>query len=297
MTDFETRPLPNFHHSANWYTMSERTPDVGPSSSTRNRSSSSFSSTNSRRRSAIPNPPTGPPPDLPVPSLPSVSENLTPFVDYGLDEDEIQSHAQDDSFYLSDARLNPFQRPSASSQLTAVAQFSQSRLNSNPIAPHSANLSDSPPRSLLPRNTSPNPPASPPQQPLPPNTAEDTVVDRNLLAPPENQERSGSKKPSSRRALTQALELARKAVQLDSTNDDPYGAIQAYGQSVTLLKEVMERVRRGEDSTEHRQKNGRRRSVVAQEEEIRRLKTIVRVFFISLCFCLTLTSLSARYLC
>jgi hypothetical protein len=50
----------------------------------------------------------------------------------------------------------------------------------------------------------------------------------------------------------------------------------AYGRSVALLSEVMERVRKGEDSTEPRKKNnGRRRSVVAQEEEVRRLKSIV----------------------
>lgn len=42
-------------------------------------------------------------------------------------------------------------------------------------------------------------------------------------------------RPSSRRALTRALELARQAVQLDSTNEDPYGAVMAYGKSVALL--------------------------------------------------------------
>ena len=49
-----------------------------------------------------------------------------------------------------------------------------------------------------------------------------------------------------------------------------------YAKSVSLLSEVMERVMRGEDSTENpRRANGRRRSVVAQEEEVRRLKSIV----------------------
>ena len=71
--------------------------------------------------------------------------------------------------------------------------------------------------------------------------------------------------------------MARQAVQLDSTNDDPYGAVLAYGKSVALLSEVMERVMRGEDSTDStRRRGGRRRSVVAQEEEVRRLKNIVR---------------------
>ena len=47
-------------------------------------------------------------------------------------------------------------------------------------------------------------------------------------------------------------------------------------QTMDTTIRVMERVMRGEDSTEiHRKKNGRRRSVVAQEEEVRRLKSIV----------------------
>ncbi len=80
-------------------------------------------------------------------------------------------------------------------------------------------------------------------------------------------------RPSSRRALTRALQLARDAVQLDSANEDPQAAVQAYARSVTLLNEVMERVRRGEDSTESRRSH-RRRSVAAQEEEVRRLQNI-----------------------
>ncbi|KAJ7102189.1 hypothetical protein B0H15DRAFT_769094 [Mycena belliarum] len=82
--------------------------------------------------------------------------------------------------------------------------------------------------------------------------------------------------PSSRRALTRALELAREAVQLDSTNEEPHAAVMAYGRSVALLSEVMERVRRGEDSTDpsSRRRNGRPRSAVAQEEEVRRLQNI-----------------------
>jgi hypothetical protein len=95
-------------------------------------------------------------------------------------------------------------------------------------------------------------------------------------------------RPSSRRALTKALELAREAVKLDSTNDDPYGAVVAYGKSVALLSKVMERVINGEDSHESvRRKGGRRRSVVAQEEEVRRLKAIVRITF-ALAFALVL---------
>lgn len=90
--------------------------------------------------------------------------------------------------------------------------------------------------------------------------------------PPET-----SRIPSPRRALTRALELAREAVQLDSLNDNPELAVAAYGRSVALLSEVMERVRRGEESTESssRRRNGRRRSVFAKEDEIRRLQNIV----------------------
>lgn len=97
--------------------------------------------------------------------------------------------------------------------------------------------------------------------------------------------RSQGQRPSSRRALTAALELAKAAVQLDATNDDPHGAVLAYAKSVQLLGEVMERVMRGEDASGHghagsadgdeRRKGGRRRSVVAKEEEVRRLKAIV----------------------
>jgi hypothetical protein len=88
--------------------------------------------------------------------------------------------------------------------------------------------------------------------------------------------RSENRQPSSRRALTRALELAREAVQLDSTNDNPEAAVQAYAQSVALLSEVMERVRRGDESTMDSRRR-RRRSVAAQEDEIRRLQNIVRL--------------------
>ena len=104
---------------------------------------------------------------------------------------------------------------------------------------------------------------------------QEIVPDRLRLSPTNDRQHS-ERRPSSRRALTRALELAREAVRLDSTNDDPYAAVVAYGKSVALLSEVMERVIRGEDSTEsHKRKNGRRRSVVAQEEEVRRLRSIV----------------------
>lgn len=103
---------------------------------------------------------------------------------------------------------------------------------------------------------------------------------------------SHKSRPSSRRALTAALELAKSAVLLDQTNDDPRGAVQAYANTVRLLGEVMDRVMRGDDppssstapgnssgtdaAAEDRKKRGRRKSnLVAKEEEVRRLKAIV----------------------
>jgi hypothetical protein len=194
-------------------------------------------------------------------------------------------------------------RPSASAGLAAVAAFGQARTTAAPayaLTPSASSehlprsppphLGDSPPRSIL----RPAPARSPQPQPNGSTTPTTTTTttgeimpNRLLLSPPETHPGSGGgARPSSRRTLTRALELAREAVKLDSTNDDPHGAIVAYGRSVALLKEVMERVRRGEDSSEGRRRNGRRRSVVAQEEEIRRLKSIVsgcRTSFLGKC--------------
>ena len=96
----------------------------------------------------------------------------------------------------------------------------------------------------------------------------------SLLTPPDS--RATLKPPSSRRVLARALELARAAVQLDSINEDPYGAVLAYSRSVALLREIMERLRREEDGTKLTGRRiGRRRSVAAYEKEVRRLKAIV----------------------
>lgn len=211
----------------------------------------------SRRRSAAV-PPPGPPPSQPIPHLPAqhayeTYDEMAEYTTRPYDLDSNDSHSTP----------HPYTRPSASANLAAVAAFSQNRHANYASSASSSvdNLSDSPPRSML-RSGARSP------------TTNDIVPDRLLLSPPEP--RTSEPRPSSRRALTKALELAREAVKLDSTNDDPYGAVLAYGKSVALLSEVMERVMRGEDSTEvPRKKNGRRRSVVAQEEEVRRLKSIV----------------------
>lgn len=217
-------------------------------------SSSAFMS---RRRSAAV-PPPGPPPSQPIPHLPPTHayDTYDDMADYNGRVSDVES-------YGSHSPPKSYARPSASANLAAVAAFSQNRhatYASSAASSSVDNLSDSPPPSRL-RSGAKSP------------TTNDIVPDRLLLSPPEPRT-SEPRPPSSRRALTKALELAREAVKLDSTNDDPYGAVIAYGKSVALLSEVMERVMRGEDSTERR-KNGRRRSVVAQEEEVRRLKSIV----------------------
>lgn len=279
MTDFDTRPL-SVLRSSKWNSMNGRSSEAGPSSGRPSRTSITSNSMNGRRRSsAASGPPAGPPPALPIPNLPALSEGGS----FEPEEDEYAStYEVDDGYYAQTEQptfdLNLFQRPTASSQLAGVAQYP--RLAASSVSPHSpfnSNLSDSPPRSILPRSTSSQPPP-PPSHPPPQAPSKEIIPDRLLLSPPESKDNAAPSKPSSRRALTRALELAREAVRLDSTNDDPHGAIQAYGQSVALLNEVMERVMRGEDSTEPRKKNGRRRSIVAQEEEVRRLRSIVSIF-------------------
>ncbi|OBZ78787.1 hypothetical protein A0H81_00602 [Grifola frondosa] len=257
--DYDTRPLSIAHQSRNWNGISNGI--SAPSVAT-----TSFVAR--RRSTAVHALPPGPPPSQPIPNLPVLTashygpyDGLPDAPDFVVDHDHLEQQNTANPSYA---------RPAASPGLAAVAAFSQARYASastfhpSPSAAASSstdNLSDSPPRSML----RPIPNRSPPTQNL--------IPDRLLLSPTEP--RPVEPRPSSRRALTKALELAREAVRLDSTNDDPYGAVMAYGKSVALLSEVMERVMRGEDSTEsHRRRNGRRRSVVAQEEEVKRLKSI-----------------------
>ncbi|KAI0932403.1 hypothetical protein AcW2_001045 [Taiwanofungus camphoratus] len=253
--DWETRPLP-IHKSRDWHTAQDA---VDPSST-----AASSSALVSRRRSIVLHAaPPGPPPSQPIPSVPPLTTSQYATYDRLPDASEFQNG--------TGSQLNPYTRPAASANLAAVAAFSQARFAA--VSSSSASPSLSPPSS--PDNLSDSPPPSmlrPISTKQPPHT-QDIKPDRLLLSPPEP--RPSESRPSSRRALTRALELAREAVKLDSTNDDPYGAVVAYSQSVALLSEVMERVMRGEDSTESRRRqNGRRRSVVAQEEEVRRLKSI-----------------------
>jgi len=223
----------------------------------------------SHRRSLAPHvPPPGPPPTQPIPSVPPYSSpaSPTPPPDY--------EASRSSTIYIPNLNgaghaHDLYQRPTTATNLATAPLHSQSNTppayrSSSTRSPPSASpysLTDSPPRSQL------RPATDLPHQEIMPD---------RLRLSPTNERQHSERRPSSRRALTRALELAREAVRLDSTNDDPYAAVVAYGRSVALLSEVMERVIRGEDSTEsNRRRNGRRRSVVAQEEEVRRLRSIV----------------------
>ena len=220
-----------------------------------------------RRRSlAVHVPPPGPPPTQPIPSIPS----------YNLPTSPTRSPVHEPStmriqnFSNAGRAHDPYQSPTTLTNLAPVPFHSQS--SNTPPAYRSSpsqspplnspySLSDPPPRSQL------RPTVDPPHREIMPD---------RLRLSPTNERQNSERRPSSRRALTRALELAREAVRLDSTNDDPYAAVVAYGRSVALLSEVMERVVRG-DSDSSKRKNGRRRSVVAQEEEVKRLRTIVGI--------------------
>lgn len=166
--------------------------------------------------------------------------------------------------------FDQYSRPNVSPNLSAIAAFTRPRQHSTSTQQSASssvdNLSDPPPRSILPSSSLRVAPPPPPPQPERPS---------QHLSPTDTRGRS-EPRPSSRKTLTRALELAKEAVALDGTDIDPHGAVLAYGKSVALLSEVMERVRKGEDTTSEssRRAPGRRRSVVAQEEEIRRLKAI-----------------------
>ena len=230
--------------------------DAGPSNSM---SSSPYISTSlaQRRRSSAFHPPPQPPPSQPIPSVPMpVTSPLSSSDGFSFMDDDLPTYPA--------GMAQSFARPVPSPRLTAAAVFSQAQVRHAPptVVPiSSTNGTRSPPRQRT---------LSPPAQ------HQEIVPDRLLISSRDSQQSTERSRPSSRRALTKALELAREAVKLDSTNDDPYGAVVAYGKSVALLSKVMERVMSGEDSTDStRRRGGRRRSVVAQEEEVRRLKAIV----------------------
>jgi hypothetical protein len=236
--------------------------DAGPSNSVSPSPPYLSTSLSQRRRSsALHPPPQAPPPNQPIPSIPIL--DTTAFT-----TSEGFSIPDSESPFSPIGVVQNFTRPAASSRLAAVAAFpqAQARHTLPTVAPTS----------------SPNGTRSPLRQRAlsPQSRHQETVSDSLMHSPRDSQPPAERSRPSSRRALTKALELAREAVRLDSTNDDPYGAVVAYGKSVALLSKVMERVMSGEDSNDSvRRRGGRRRSVVAQEEEVRRLKAIVRFYF------------------
>lgn len=245
--EWESRPPPS--SSRDWH---ER-PVVVAAAAGSSSPSPSFVSTSSafsqrRRSSAAHTRPAVPPPNLPIPSVPVPVPDISSIYSNG-----------------RASRISSFIRPGASPNLAAVVSFPHASTSHTAPAdsPHIEELSDPPPPSYL-RYSSAS---------RIPEMLRDSTPDPPL--PPSRDSRGEQRLPSSRRALTRALELAREAVQLDSMNDNPEAAVQAYGRSVALLSEVMERVRRGEDSTDSNRRR-RRRSVAAQEEEIRRLQNIVR---------------------
>lgn len=256
---------------------------VATSSSSPPNSSFPQPTVSQRRRSVAVNfPPAVPPPSQPIPHVPHASSAFS--TDEGA---TLTTGILDDPQFTARHRSstsgsqNSYSRPAASANLAAVATFPHNRHHVSTSTPVSNSNSPQPLSSPVAYASTRTSSDSAPKSMARPNhlntqaSTQDIVPDRLLLSP-HHPHSSSESRPSSRRALTRALELAREAVQLDATNDDPHAAVIAYGRSVALLSEVMERVRRGEDSSDGRRKNGRRRSVVAQEEEVRRLKSIVR---------------------
>jgi hypothetical protein len=280
--EFPAHQSSTLQRSRQWLDHASASPVAASSSSLPNPTPLPLSVSQRRRSSVAANfPPAAPPPSQPIPHVPhppsafSIDEEATLTAGISDDPQFIARHRSSTS-----ASQNSFGRPAASANLAAVAAFPHNRhhvsistpvSNSNSPQPSSSTIAyPSSQASLDPMSKSM---ARPSQLSSQANT-QDIIPDRLLLSP-HHPHSSSESRPSSRRALTRALELAREAVQLDATNDDPHAAVIAYGRSVALLSEVMERVRRGEDTTDGRRKNGRRRSVVAQEEEVRRLKSIV----------------------
>lgn len=229
-----------------------------------------------RRSSALNMRPAGPPPNLPIPNLPQptmITNSSSPAPELS----DTSFVASTSSTMQRGAPTGSLARATVSPDPSAIAAFSQPRQATSTSlyqAVTTDDLSDPPPQSYL-HSSSRSTDRASESQTFQSQSLRNRDRGATLLAPPSDHRLE--QRPSSRRALTRALELAREAVQLDSTNEDPEAAVQAYAQSVALLSAVMERVRSGEDTTEPRRR--RRRSVAAQEEEIRRLQNIVSYNF------------------
>jgi len=81
--------------------------------------------------------------------------------------------------------------------------------------------------------------------------------------------------PTSQPVLRRALEIARHAVDIDSTHDDPQGAVLTYGESLVLLDEVL--IRAMNDGHGNSEPSSRL-SQDQREEEMGRLKLIYNTY-------------------
>jgi len=148
------------------------------------------------------------------------------------------------------------------------AVYNRGSLSSRrPMNPPSLNLPSEPAQTALASNSSGGPTVA--GQPL---TSPSSVLN-SPMSPP----RQSNTRPSSRRALVAALSLAQEAVKLDTAGNSPQAAVDAYARSVVLLREVMSRVSSGESASGSSSRNGSTsRSLTPREEEVGRLKSIVR---------------------
>ncbi|KAF4572722.1 hypothetical protein EYR36_007232 [Pleurotus pulmonarius] len=187
-----------------------------------------------RRSSAAHTRPAAPPPNHPIPSIPSQPSSPPRAHPTMPDSPERAHNMQNYANGVSGGYPSTsYPRPSASANLVAVASFSSRQPSASVSSSQSPQLSAS---SSLENLTDPPPPSSLPSSRRSPEVSSHAYNDNYLLTPPEPRSARESK-PSSRRTLMKALELAREAVELDSTNDDPIAAVKAYGRSVALLSE------------------------------------------------------------
>ena len=109
--------------------------------------------------------------------------------------------------------------------------------------------------------------------PQPPEGGSSSNIDPTIDSLRFTQEKARRKRLSGP-SLVRALHLARQAVQLDSENNNPHGAVLAYSESVALLDEVIGALSEG--------RGGEGMEAHKREEEIKRVETIVSTIFILL---------------
>lgn len=82
-------------------------------------------------------------------------------------------------------------------------------------------------------------------------------------------------KDSTRQRLRQAMELAREAVRLDSSNEDPLSAIESYQKCTDMLNHVIDRIHNGDITNTQTQYRSSSRNEANRDEELKRLTSIV----------------------